>query len=327
MKFETRAGAFVLLCWFATPASAFDCTKAASTVEKAICADPELRILDDDMAAAYAEVRKLSTSDERAMLAVSQRNWIASRESCPASESGIVACIKTATGERLQLLEGKPDSGPGAGGRIIPTFIVQEGTEKAYDLDITMLRFADPETAGQKRFNAISENMVKRVRQGPHGEETDGRIWAMEETLRLTYASPRLFSLMFVYWYDMGGAHGNGATENFNFDMETGKDYGIEDFFSEDAAAELMAKCKAQIIAEKQQRLKGETYDAATDEFLKDDVIAEHISTLGSWNFQEREASVSFDPYVIGSYAEGGYECRFPMPDLKAIALDGAPLP
>jgi hypothetical protein len=154
-----------------------------------------------------------------------------------------------------------------------------------------------------------------------------GRVWVMEEAMTLSYASPKLVSVMFTYWYDMGGAHGNGATENFNFSMESGKDYGIEDFFSEDAAGKLMARCKAQIIEEKKARFGEEPYDPQADSFLKDEVIAEHVATMSSWSFTEQQASITFDSYAIGPYAEGSYECTFPIAELKAIALETAPLP
>ncbi len=311
-----------------SPAFAFDCGKAATQVEKAVCAEPELKALDDRMSALYSDVRGLSREAERKMLARSQKNWIAEREAnCPQPGTDISACITSTTAERIALFEAKPASGPGVAGRIIPTFIVQAGTEQVYDLDITMLRFAKASSAGQKRFNRIAEDMVARIKTGPHGENTMGRVYAMEEAMTLTYASPKLISVMFSTWYDMGGAHGNGATENFNFSKDTAKDYGIGDFFSEAAAEQLMDQCKAQIIAEKKERFGGEPYDPATDDFLKGDVIAEHVATMSSWSFTETEASIGFDAYAIGSYAEGAYECRFGITALKAIALDTAPLP
>ena len=39
------------------------------------------------------------------------------------------------------------------------------------------------------------------------------------------------------------------------------------------------------------------------------------------------EIVVSFDPYAVGSYAEGSYECRFPTRGVKELALPDAVLP
>ena len=70
----------LIVAALAAPAQAFDCGEAATPVEKAICADDGLMALDGQMAAAYGEVRKLSTDDERRMLALSQKAWIDGRE-------------------------------------------------------------------------------------------------------------------------------------------------------------------------------------------------------------------------------------------------------
>ncbi len=56
---------FVALMLVAGPAQAFDCAKASTQVEKAICGDAALKSLDDRMSEAYGVVRRLSTEAER----------------------------------------------------------------------------------------------------------------------------------------------------------------------------------------------------------------------------------------------------------------------
>lgn len=321
--------AFAVLGASVAPAAAFDCGKASTAIEKAICGRPDLKSLDDQLGTAYADVKALSTKPEQKMLARAQRRWIADRESsCPQSDLGLEGCIEDMTEARLAMFEGKAGSGPGVEGRIIPVFIVQEGSETVYDLSLDLLRFVKAETPGQKRFDAIAQSIGKRVKLGPHGEDTMGRIYAMDESLSVTYASPKLMSVLHSYWSDTGGAHGNGGTESYNFDMQTGRDLSIQDFLSEDAAGQIAIRCKRQIIAEKKERWQGdEPYLPAEDTFLSDDVIAEHVATMSRWSFTESEASIVFDAYAIGSYAEGSYDCRFPIADMKAMAVPGAPLP
>lgn len=311
------------------PAAAFDCGKASTAIEIEICDNPDLKDFDDRLENAYAEVKQLSTKPEQKMLARAQKRWIAERESsCPQSDLGLAGCIRDMTSTRLRMFEGRPDSGPGVDGRIIPVFIAQEGSETVYELSVDLLRFVKATAPGEKRFNAIAQDISKRIELGPHGEDTLGRIYAMDESLSVTYASPRLMSVLHSFWSDTGGAHGNGGTQSFNFDMQSGRDLAIADFFSEDAAAQLAAQCKDQIVAEKKERWPAdEPYDAAGDSFLKDEVIAEHIATMSRWSFTETEASVGFDAYAIGPYAEGSYDCRFAISGLRAIAKPGAPLP
>lgn len=312
----------------ASVAQAFDCSKATTPVETAICADAGLKDQDERLSQSYGAVKGLSTKAEQKMLARAQKKWLASRDSsCPLSPLGLAGCVRDTTEARLKVLEGTPDSGPGTGNRIIPVFVYQRGDAAFYDLEVDLYRFAEPKTAGEKRFNAFSRDIAARLKLGPHGLDSDGRTYAEVHFMTLSYVSPRLLSVLHNYWRDEGGAHGNGGVENLNLDMTTGRELTIADVIPEAAATPLAARCRDQIIAEKKERSGGEPYDPAADSFLKDEVIAEHIATLSRWSFSEGEASVGFDAYAIGPYAEGSYECRFAMKDLKALALPGAPLP
>ena len=64
------------------PAAAFDCAKAGTAVEKAICQDPAAKRLDDELGTAYGQLRGTLAEPEQKMLAMSQKRWIARREFC-----------------------------------------------------------------------------------------------------------------------------------------------------------------------------------------------------------------------------------------------------
>jgi hypothetical protein len=167
-----------------------------------------------------------------------------------------------------------------------------------------MQRFADARTRGERRFNAIADEIRARVKTGKHGEDTMDRVYSMIEAMSFRFAAPRLYSVEHSFWSFTGGAHGNGGTQNFNFDPVTGKDYTVDDFFPEDAVVKLIASCKDKIIAEKKSRWGSEPYDPAQDFFMQDGVIGEHVATFSRWSFNAEGASVNFDSYAIGSYAD-----------------------
>lgn len=78
-------------------AASFDCGKAATFVEKAICSNPALGALDEALSANYrrmlaADIGKGARHDLRA----SQRVWIADRNRC-----ATVRCIEAMYRERL----------------------------------------------------------------------------------------------------------------------------------------------------------------------------------------------------------------------------------
>jgi uncharacterized protein len=307
------------------PASAFDCSKAKTAVETAICATPDLKARDDDLAAAYAALKAVLPPLEQKMLMRSQRRWIARRENCSDSVNGVTACIARQTGDRLSLLSGRPESGPGAAGRLQPQFIVQDGTAQSYDLNIAVLRFASPATVGEKALNAIAEDELRRVKLGKHGEETGGAIYADEDIWSLTYASPAFISIRRDFYVNTGGAHGNYGTTNINLDMSTGRELVLAGVLTDSAAAILTLECRRQLITARKKRLQ----TAGDDEpvTVDDAAVAEGVRNLASWSIGARQTVVNFDPYAVGSYAEGAYSCRFPTAGIRKLALPGAPLP
>lgn len=63
-----------------SPAASFDCKKARTATEKAICASSELSKLDDEMAVNYKAALSLSTRVEAAFLRTHQKRWLAERD-------------------------------------------------------------------------------------------------------------------------------------------------------------------------------------------------------------------------------------------------------
>ncbi len=59
---------------------------------------------------------------------------------------------------------------------------------------------------------------------------------------------------------------------------------------------------------------------------MQDGVIGEHVATFSRWS-STGGASVNFDSYAIGSYAEGTYACTFPTPNSRRWRAPRAPLP
>ena len=79
-------------------AAGFDCSKAATLVENAICSDDELSSLDESMVAAY---RAALANDQD--IKNSQRAWLKKRNACKDT-----ACLKKAYSQRLAELQNQP---------------------------------------------------------------------------------------------------------------------------------------------------------------------------------------------------------------------------
>lgn len=79
-------------------AASFDCKKASTLVEKAICADPKLSALDDHLSQSYAET--IDSVSDAASLKVAQKAWLQERNKCQTP-----ACVSKAYQARIALLD------------------------------------------------------------------------------------------------------------------------------------------------------------------------------------------------------------------------------
>jgi len=87
----------ILLCASAFAAS-FDCIKASTPFEKAICSNPNISALDDRMMEAYKNARNASQNPDQ--LKTEQVDWIKSARTCGAD----AACIESSYKSRLAAL-------------------------------------------------------------------------------------------------------------------------------------------------------------------------------------------------------------------------------
>jgi uncharacterized protein len=93
--------AWVILGWLAllsiAQAASFDCSKAATTVEKLICGDTEISKLDDELSLVYKSA--LQNETLAATIRLTQKQWIKGRNHCQE-----LACLKTSYQTRIREL-------------------------------------------------------------------------------------------------------------------------------------------------------------------------------------------------------------------------------
>ncbi len=94
--------ALLTLAPIAAHAAGFDCAKAASPTEKAICADAGLSKLDGQLAAAWKAA--LAKGGDTAALKAAQLKWLRQRDLC----GGDAECVGDRYRERLASLNGTP---------------------------------------------------------------------------------------------------------------------------------------------------------------------------------------------------------------------------
>ncbi|MEI4471696.1 MliC family protein [Frigidibacter sp. MR17.24] len=105
----------------------FDCARAGSAAETAVCADPALAAMDRELARLYA--RALAGGGDPTLRAM-QRGWIKGRDDCWKSDAGVAACTRDEYALRIEeLRRGSAAARQGEGGSTGPFPYVCDGWE------------------------------------------------------------------------------------------------------------------------------------------------------------------------------------------------------
>lgn len=311
---------YAVLVVAATPALAFDCTKASAPVEQAICADPALKASDDAMSAAYGAARTRLDAAGKAALRGLQLDWIKLRDGrCTGWDAAAAVdrqCLGEEIADRTALLTAAPlHAAPGAP-RFSPVFFRLVDEKADIDIGLVYPQVVDPETPAMAALNRYlaARGAVDQV-EGPYGRTL---------TYRIGYASGQFVSVRFDGYEYTGGAHGMGFTGGVNFLPERGRLLEIADLLDRRGQKALTAHCRARLADEKRRR---EVPEELIADALNDEALSIGITEPRFWTFDDRGAAIHYGPYELGSYAEGSYECAVPWPDLSAFAKPDAPLP
>ena len=319
--------AFMAAAFCAAPAYAFDCKRAASDSEKAICADPAALAADADLGKAFEALRAATDSKLRAGLVASEVAWLHRRDSECSDQKGaaLSACLAKQSRARLAFLTGVPDAGSGAPGRLAPTFRMQKGGKGKTDIDIEILKFVDPSTPAQRAFNTAADKLSDDLEEPDEGDPY-AQHYAFDVSMRLAYASPRLISAHAKEYSDLGGAHPNFNSANINIDVAQGRAATFDALLDKAGAQTVFALCLKQVRDERRERGEDEEMPADDLKALTDSV-AKASADLGVWSFGADAATLSYDPYVVGAYAEGAFDCTIPYATLRPLAKTSFPLP
>ncbi|WP_109110668.1 lysozyme inhibitor LprI family protein [Azospirillum sp. TSO35-2] len=119
MRFLILAAALSVVGGGSGFAASFDCGKASTPVEKAICADQRLSDLDSELGRAYKAA--LQSNAAPADLKAEQKSWVVQRNRCTDT-----ACLASAYQARLAALSAPPQSST-AGVAVMGTYQTKGG--------------------------------------------------------------------------------------------------------------------------------------------------------------------------------------------------------
>jgi len=323
-----RFALVLALCALGSQAQAFDCAKATSRSEKAICGDARAHDADLAMSKAFSDLITGADAKFRAAALSAQIAWIKDRDRlCSDAKAGeLAACLTRESDSRRAFLSGEPQQGPGAPSRIAPWFRVEKGGHGKAEVDMELLKFTDPKSPGERAFNAATGKFLEDIAE-PEKDDPAADHYAFDNRMTLVYASPKLVSAQASAYTDSGGAHPNSYVANINLDVAADRLLTFADAFDAKAAQKIFARCEEQVKGQKKERMGGDAPLAPDDlkELAKN--VADSTGDLSNWSFGANKVEIVYNPYAVGSYAEGAYGCDLGYDVLRPLVKPGFPLP
>jgi uncharacterized protein len=321
-------------------AASFDCAKAATSMEKAICGSPDLSKADETLATAYATaIGGLSSAAVDQVKAI-QHNWldyaarVCSDDAQPISGAYTAdqsQCLAGAYKDRIGSLEASRMLG---GYRFYPfeRYLVEQDTDadsNSYN-KVATKHFETVKIDGTDdlatAFNAMTEQLradygastsdadtplfVKGTDTLTSGDTTDD----IDITTTVKSVTDYRITLETTQsWYGHGAAHPNYGISYAHFLVQEKRPLTATDIFKGDD----WQKTLATLVTDKVKAQLGDSYFADSESD-----IPKFVADTSRWDFSDEGLTVQFQPYEVASYADGAVTVTIPWDQLTDILAD-----
>lgn len=327
--------ALAALLFVVSPAAAasFDCGKAQSSFERAICSDAELSAQDDILAQAYQTALGGLSVDAANEVKPAQRAWLGYAERVCSDDAQPIAsdytdeqrqCLAT-TFRRVQDLEASRMQG---GYRFYPVdrYFVEEDTEamagdfvKVADKQFQTVKIDredDVATAFNDAIDTITAANSNFFEPGTTTIAAGDVTSDYDISTNVSDVTNERISLETnEYWYGHGAAHGNYFITNRHFLVDDKRLLEASDIFEGDGWQDTFGQLVLDAIKDK----LGEDYFVNSDEDVKP-IAADPLR----WDFSEAGLIVQFNIYEVTAYAMGAPTVTIPWGRLSGITTERA---
>jgi hypothetical protein len=133
-------------------------------------------------------------------------------------------------------------------------------------------------------------------------------------------ATEDLISVVFgISTYSEGAAHPNSYSQVINYDLKNGKSLKLADLFK--PGSEYLGVISRHAVSD----LKKQAGQDADNDWIEKGAGPD-VDNFLSWNISKRGLALTFDPYQVGSYAEGPKHVVVPYSVLKDISKPDGPI-
>jgi uncharacterized protein len=304
--------------------ASFDCAKASSAIERAICKDPELAKADREMAAVYSTLAAKLAGPAKDHLAKDQLRWVGNRNrACVGVADAITDCLKVRYAARTENLKVLAD---GAYPFISEHAVYKAGKvgKIAYTIDTRYPQF-DGTTADFSAVNRTFADDAKKSDEDGTPKADSGvereQTWSYEQAFALHRPSTSAITVAIDYYGYSGGAHGFGGTACLLIDLRTGKAVEPDGVFAPgDAWLKLMLGIVTADL--KKQFVKNPGFDDA----LEPAKLAEMLRDPSRYRWRADRLELIFNAYDVGPYSAGAYQVVVPYSRLRPLFRIDGPL-
>jgi uncharacterized protein len=337
-----------LLCTLAHAAS-FDCTKAKTAQEKAICGTPALSTADDQMATAYRAWLSAAPPGWAAGIRDNQLAWLRLRDgSCPGGDANnpIESCLSDIYKVRIEALQqmvqhiagmtfvsqsvtltarDTPDSAPPAGvSEVTPGFG-------------TLVASWPQASSTTPQWTAWNSAIVPAIIQAANANESSSaRDWnglvqpGVDRDLTVTVerANTQWISASIDDFYDGHGAHPGENVTEFYWMLGQQRALKPEDVFQPNSGWDTWMEKRLDSYLHKaldsQSNGNYQTWFTAGD---AQKTLQGIVTNPGDWKLEPKGFSIYFQPYQVACYACTPDPLTISWSDLKPYLQPGFVLP
>lgn len=318
----------MLLPAAAAQGASFDCGKAETPVEHAICDNPELSRSDEVLAKAWATALGGLSDEARKVMQAGQRQWLDfAALSCTSDAQPFTApltedqagCLNGVYLARIRELE---QSRMLSGWRFYlkQHFAVLDDPDPEWWGGVASKQFASPRiddtVEAATAFNAMMDEAEAGLGSvfGASGELTDDDATSDVTTaVEVDSVTAHRISLVVnAYWMGHGAAHGNYTITYSHFLVDEERALEAADLFEGEGWEAALAD---RALAELDRTIEGGIWPESRDG-VKADVV-----DPAKWRFTDQGLEIQFQPYEVTAYAYGAPTVTIPWEELRSYLV------
>lgn len=331
--------------------ASFDCAKARTPQEKAICASPKLSAADDQMAAAYRAILRAAPPEMTSEIRQSQLTWIHKRAtqcspSGPDAATDLETCLLADENARAIALNQMIHKEAGVtfiwhyiyrktSGGEDPNAVNNNGPEGPGSLEASWPR-AMSNTSEWNAWNQAIESATHKIAEqsnvdsaGPAPREwkaVDGAD--VDVSVSIDFAGSELVTSTITNYWDGHGAHPNTDTVQFDWILKQQRLVRPEDVFRADSDwnTVLYNLCDRYLHKTLDHEFGGDytTFSAPGTITTRVHAIA---ADPQSWRIDDKGLTLVFQPYAVACYACTPDPFTIPWTELKPLLNPGFAVP